>query len=177
MEPVDAERTSRERAGAASVSGDAPLVRADDSETSAESVDHRGCPVIDDLLPDLASMRAAGGARATDFFRDVWGDVPLRWRVRPETLRDARGVPERRRRRFDHARCRTDAERRVRRRRRAGDARPHETTAATHAELAFLPPGAHALRNSLLRMAYDAGAPEDRAVDEPRASRGPRASH
>ena len=171
MEPVDAERTSRERAGAASVSGDAPLVRADDSETSAESVDHRACPVIDDLLPDLASMRAAGGARATDFFRDVWGDVPLRWRVRPETLRAMRAGF----RNGDVAAlitrdCRTDANDEY------DDDDAREMLDRTRPPLRHtlnLPfcfaPGAHALRNSLLRMAYDAPElPEDRAVDEPR---------
>ena len=171
MEPVDAERTSRERAGAASVSGDAPLVRADDSETSAESVDHRACPVIDDLLPDLASMRAAGGARATDFFRDVWGDVPLRWRVRPETLRAMRAGF----RNGDVAAlitrdCRTDANEEY------DDDDAREMLDRTRPPLRHtlnLPfcfaPGAHALRNSLLRMAYDAPElPEDRAVDEPR---------
>lgn len=171
MKPVDAERTSRERAGAASVSGDAPLVRADDSETSAESVDHRACPVIDDLLPDLASMRAAGGARATDFFRDVWGDVPLRWRVRPETLRAMRAGF----RNGDVAAlitrdCRTDANEEY------DDDDAREMLDRTRPPLRHtlnLPfcfaPGAHALRNSLLRMAYDAPElPEDRAVDEPR---------
>ena len=170
MEPVDAERTSRERAGAASVSGDAPLARADDSETSAESVDHRACPVIDDLLPDLASMRAAGGARATDFFRDVWGDVPMRWRVRPETLRAMRAGF----RNGDVAAlitrdCRTDANDEY------DDDDAREMLDRTRPPLRHtlnLPfcfaPGAHALRNSLLRMAYDAPElPEDRAVDEP----------
>ena len=170
MEPVDAERTSRERAGAASVSGDAPLARADDSETSAESVDHRACPVIDDLLPDLASMRAAGGARATDFFRDVWGDVPMRWRVRPETLRAMRAGF----RNGDVAAlitrdCRTDANDEY------DDDDAREMLDRTRPPLRHtlnLPfcfaPGAHALRNSLLRMAYDAPElPEDRSVDEP----------
>ena len=171
MEPVNAERTSRERAGAASVSGDAPLARADDSETSAESVDHRACPVIDDLLPDLASMRAAGGARATDFFRDVWGDVPMRWRVRPETLRAMRAGF----RNGDVAAlitrdCRTDANDEY----DDDDAREMlERTRPPLRHTLNLPfcfaPGAHALRNSLLRMAYDAPElPEDRAVDEPR---------
>ena len=47
-------------------------------------------PNIDDLLPDPASMRASGAQDATDFFRDVWGDTPISWRVPPNTLRSLR---------------------------------------------------------------------------------------
>ena len=60
MDPADAGPSSKHDAGASPVSGDFPSDRADDSETSAESVDHRACASFDDVLPDLASMRASG---------------------------------------------------------------------------------------------------------------------
>ena len=163
MDPADAGPSSKHDAGASPVSGDFPSDRADDSETSAESVDHRACASFDDVLPDLASMRASGlrgprGARATDFFRDVWGDAPMRWRVRPETLRSLRAG-------FRNG----DVARLIRRdcRDAANDAYDEEDaqemTDRTRPPLRHtlnLPfcfaPGAHALRNAILRVAYDA---------------------
>ena len=97
--------------------------------------------------------------------------MPLRWRVRPETLRAMRAGF----RNGDVAAlitrdCRTDANDEY------DDDDAREMLDRTRPPLRHtlnLPfcfaPGAHALRNSLLRMAYDAPElPEDRAVDEPR---------
>ena len=137
----------------------------DDAETCAESAEHRAGPEIEDLLPDLASMRASG-ARATDFFRDVWGDAPMRWRVRPETLRALRAGF----RNGDVSAligdCRDEANDAY------DDDDAREMTDRTKPPLRHtlsLPfcfaPGAHALRNSVLRVAYDAPELEEDRED------------
>jgi hypothetical protein len=170
MDPADAGPESRERAGAShSMSGDPASDRADDSETTAScaSEDYDMYPNIDDLLPDPASMRASGAEDATDFFRDVWGDTPISWRVPPNTLRSLRegfrngDVAE-----LVSRDCRDES----------NDvyddddvAEMLDRTKPPLRHTLSLPfcyaPGAHALRNSVLRMAYNAPTLAEDACD------------
>jgi hypothetical protein len=170
MDPADAGPESRERAGAShSMSGDPASARADDSETTAScaSEDYDMYPNIDDLLPDPASMRASGAQDATDFFRDVWGDTPISWRVPPNTLRSLRegfrngDVAE-----LVSRDCRDES----------NDvyddddvAEMLDRTKPPLRHTLSLPfcyaPGAHALRNSVLRMAYNAPTLAEDACD------------
>ena len=122
-------------------------------------------PNIDDLLPDPASMRASGAQDATDFFRDVWGDTPISWRVPPNTLRSLRegfrngDVAE-----LVSRDCRDES----------NDVYDDDDVAEmldrtkpplrhTLSLLFCYAPGAHALRNSVLRMAYNAPELAERA--------------
>ena len=124
-------------------------------------------PNIDDLLPDPASMRASGAQDATDFFRDVWGDTPISWRVPPNTLRSLRegfrngDVAE-----LVSRDCRDES----------NDvyddddvAEMLDRTKPPLRHTLSLPfcyaPGAHALRNSVLRMAYNAPTLAEDACD------------
>ena len=160
MDPAETGPESRERAGASPVSGDPTSDRADDSETTASwgLGDYDTYPNIDDLLPDPASMRASGAEDATDFFRDVWGDTPISWRVPPNTLRSLReGFRNGDVKELVSRDCRDES----------NDvyddddvAEMLDRTKPPMRHTLSLPfcyaPGAHALRNSVLRMAYNA---------------------
>ena len=87
----------------------------------------------------------------------------------------ARRVPERRRQRTRLARLPGRVERRLRRRRRRGDARPHQTADAAHAEPAVLLRAGRA-RAAQLRAAYGVQRPRARGGRMRRRERSPRRS-